>query len=448
MASPAEPLTVRGNIRSQTTNESTTNIITRAFSDGSSIRYGVVEALRDAVGSLPLLLNPTGGNVGIGTTTPANKLTVIGDIGIGSNSKLGGGNGYGVTAANFASLEMYNGSTGQTTLNNQGYAINLQTAGTTRLHITNGGNVGIGTSAPAYQLHIHEPTTGGSLIKLSNSQSGITGTDGLDLAYLHPDAYLINREVGKMFFRTSNNDRLLIDASGLVGINETTLSAQLTVKSGAVDRVGLIVNTIASHTTSLQLWQVNGSNRAFIDNSGRLRTPGISGTALVDSFVETISTGTVISRNIANSDPALIVNQIHASSTGHIQVWQSQTVAQAHITRTGIFVGQSRPTRTDITANATLALADEGKVLRVNPTTAADDITITVPPNSGAGSVAFPIDTEIAIVRYNSGTVTIVAGSGVTINSKNGNNEISGQYGSVALKKVATDEWVLVGSLE
>jgi hypothetical protein len=93
-----------------------------------------------------------------------------------------------------------------------------------------------------------------------------------------------------------------------------------------------------------------------------------------------------------------------------------------------------------------LALADEGKVLRVNPVTAADNITITIPKNS---AVAFPVDTEIAIVSYNSGTVSIAPVDGdVTLQSKDGERKISGRYGSVALKKVATDEWVLVGSLE
>ena len=93
-----------------------------------------------------------------------------------------------------------------------------------------------------------------------------------------------------------------------------------------------------------------------------------------------------------------------------------------------------------------MALADEGKVLRVNPTTAADDITITIPKNS---AVAFPVDTEIAIVRYNSGTVSIAPVDGdVTLQSANAERKIKNRYGSVALKKVATDEWVLVGSLE
>jgi hypothetical protein len=127
-------------------------------------------------------------------------------------------------------------------------------------------------------------------------------------------------------------------------------------------------------------------------------------------------------------------------------VWQKAGSALSQISNAGIFVGQSRPTRTDITANATLALADEGKVLRVNPTTAADDITITIPKNS---AVAFPVDTEIAIVRYNSGTVSIAPVDGdVTLQSADGERKIKNRYGSVALKKVATDEWVLVGSLE
>jgi hypothetical protein len=323
---------------------------------------------------------------------------------------------------------------------------------TEKMTILPDGKVGIGTSAPTRELHIH--TSGsGSFLSFTNGTTGTSSSDGLQISQFNNDALFINREAGSMIFRTSDTERVTINATGLVGINESTLSAQLTVKSGATDRVGLSVTTTATtgHTANIATFSANNAIRALIQPNGQISTlTGISNASSINNAnVALASTGTTISRNVADdSNPALIVNLTNATSTGHIQVWQSQTDAKAHITRTGIFVGQSRPTRTDITANATLALADEGKVLRVNPTTAADNITITVPPNSGAGSVAFPIDTEIAIVRYNSGTVTIVAGSGVTINSKNGDNEISGQYGSVALKKIATDEWVLVGSLE
>jgi hypothetical protein len=293
------------------------------------------------------------------------------------------------------------------------------------------GKVGIGTSAPASQFTVSNGTVNNNLF--TGSTEGYVGTTSNH----------------RLFLITNFSTRQVITNDGLVGINETSPTAQLQVKSGTTTRVPLIVDTIASHATNLQEWRVNGATAiARVDSSGFFRTNGGVGnsTSASNSLINFNSTGTVISRNVDNSDPALIVNQIHASSTGHIQVWQSQTVAQAHITRTGIFVGQSRPTRTDITANATLALADEGKVLRVNPTTAADNITITIPKNS---AVAFPVDTEIAIVRYNSGTVSIAPVDGdVTLQSANAERKIKNRYGSVALKKVATDEWVLVGSLE
>jgi hypothetical protein len=44
--------------------------------------------------------------------------------------------------------------------------------------------------------------------------------------------------------------------------------------------------------------------------------------------------------------------------------------------------------------------------------------------------------------------VSISPTAGVTLESKAGERKISGQFGSVALKKIGTDEWVLVGSLE
>ena len=336
---------------------------------------------------------------------------------------------------------------------------------TEKMTILPDGNVGIGTTAPATKLSVVTEASTNSIQVRRNSTTAneyatlgfrIATTDGGNFAEIR--AVRTNRAVGAdtdLRFITFSNSNFLesmrIRDDGLVGINETTLSAQLTVKSGATDRVGLAITTTATtgHTANIATFSANNAIRALIQPNGQISTlTGISNASSINNAnVALASTGTTISRNVADdSNPALIVNLTNATSTGHIQVWQSQTDAKAHITRTGIFVGQSRPTRTDITANATLALADEGKVLRVNPTTAADNITITIPKNS---AVAFPIDTEIAIVRYNSGTVSIAPVDGdVTLQSANAERKIKNRYGSVALKKVATDEWVLVGSLE
>lgn len=97
----------------------------------------------------------------------------------------------------------------------------------------------------------------------------------------------------------------------------------------------------------------------------------------------------------------------------------------------------------DITNSYTLdATADASKILNCN---SASDITITIPLNA---TDAFPVGTEIGFVRLGSGTVTIAVTVGVTLRSTDSKNKIKGQYSSAALLKVATDEWVLAGSLE
>lgn len=92
-----------------------------------------------------------------------------------------------------------------------------------------------------------------------------------------------------------------------------------------------------------------------------------------------------------------------------------------------------------------LSLTQNETWIRTGFTTAK---TITVPPNSGAGSVAFPIGTQINIAQWaNGGTTTFVEGSGVNIRSKGSLKTINGQYVWVTLKKVDTNEWALIGDL-
>jgi hypothetical protein len=88
----------------------------------------------------------------------------------------------------------------------------------------------------------------------------------------------------------------------------------------------------------------------------------------------------------------------------------------------------------------TLALTDADKVLLMTNTSAA---TLTIPTNA---SVAFPIGTQIGILRNGTGTVTF-GGSGVTILSDASKKSIKAQYTAAALLKTGTDTWQLVGNL-
>jgi len=89
----------------------------------------------------------------------------------------------------------------------------------------------------------------------------------------------------------------------------------------------------------------------------------------------------------------------------------------------------------------TLVLTDAGKLIETNNASAN---TLTIPPNS---SVAFATGNQILVIQKGAGQTTLAPGSGVTINSKDSNLKITGQYSAVTLIKAATDTWYAIGDL-
>jgi hypothetical protein len=89
----------------------------------------------------------------------------------------------------------------------------------------------------------------------------------------------------------------------------------------------------------------------------------------------------------------------------------------------------------------TLALTDTETTVEF---TSASAVTVTVPPNSTA---AFDVGSSIELYQYGAGQVTVAPGAGVTIRSPLGRLKLASQYAACALRKRATDEWVLEGDL-
>jgi hypothetical protein len=176
------------------------------------------------------------------------------------------------------------------------------------------GNVGIGTGSPASLLHLENATS--PTLRFTQ-----TGWASWQFRNVSASAHF---EVAD----GSGNSALRILGSSLnVGINETAPSAQLQVKSAATDRIPLIVDTVASTTANLQEWRINGSLVARITSSGQLATPLIRNVLnSANSYLELSNNGAIISRNRTDSNPALIVNQTHASSTGDILKLQKEGV--------------------------------------------------------------------------------------------------------------------------
>ena len=93
------------------------------------------------------------------------------------------------------------------------------------------------------------------------------------------------------------------------------------------------------------------------------------------------------------------------------------------------------------TASHTLALADANTVVEMNSSSGTN---VTIPPNS---SVAFPVGTTVEVVQLGTGTVTLVAGSGVTLRTPTGTLTLRARYSTAGLRKRASDEWVVTGDL-
>jgi hypothetical protein len=110
-----------------------------------------------------------------------------------------------------------------TTIGNGGgsAALAFKSNNTTNMTLDASGNVGIGTSSIASggagttNLNVHTPSATSVYLKLSNTGTGNTASDGFDLsADSSGNAYIINRENAPLLFFTNNTERMRIDSSG------------------------------------------------------------------------------------------------------------------------------------------------------------------------------------------------------------------------------------------
>ena len=89
-----------------------------------------------------------------------------------------------------------------------------------------------------------------------------------------------------------------------------------------------------------------------------------------------------------------------------------------------------------VSANTTLGSSHAGVLI-----TATGTITITIPSTLDVG-------TEIEIMNYGTGVITVKAASGVTLNGTSGGSKtIDNQYTSAVLKAITATAWVIQGAI-
>ena len=195
----------------------------------------------------PLLLNPIGGNVGIGTTLPTAPLEIsmtgAGTALVLSNTisqtkDVSGGRlrfrgNFVSNTAQTSFAEVAGLKENSTNINDAGYLAFSTESGAAmneRMRITSLGNVGIGTTAPTYGLQV-ESNNGSGYSALLRASSG---SAGVRIGTLNTKGSLqgVTSAIGF-------EDLLLNAAGGNVGIGTTSPSSRLNVSADTVNYLNL-----------------------------------------------------------------------------------------------------------------------------------------------------------------------------------------------------------------
>ena len=280
--SPSQKLDVSGNayisgtlyvntVRSATGSD----IIVARDESANTVRLGSGDA-NDTIkiyaggGATPKMFIDTSGNVGIGTTSPAQKLHVKGDIRADFNNTDGSAylTGYGVEFERGTNYLRPRGTDGTQTLifgggsdtldwNNIQFKtsdyINFRMSGSDVFRINSSGNVGIGTTSPSHLLNLNSTDSNSVALTIDNSNTDDNGTESSEIRFRHYRSYIAGQNdagsiiVGKeqawdqagdrnsyMSFGTRRGsdavvEKMRITSDGKVGIGTTSPASKLHV---------------------------------------------------------------------------------------------------------------------------------------------------------------------------------------------------------------------------
>jgi len=162
-------------------------------SDQGTNKYGYIGAVNRATGYVPLLINPAGGNVGIGTKValPNTKLEVVATDGVAGGIRLSHSSGTQGALVNIYQsssdgyIDLYTGEN-PTTLR-----VRLTAYGNSYLNPNNSGNFAIGNASPSVTLDMGSRTDAVSLPKGTTAQrpTGATGYFRFNTTYGTPEFF-------------------------------------------------------------------------------------------------------------------------------------------------------------------------------------------------------------------------------------------------------------------
>lgn len=224
------------------------------------------------------IYNTNSGNIGIGTNTPAEKLSLNATDPTIQFLNAGSPKGFLQAGGNDMRLGTYfNNTTGDLYLN---------TRATDRMIITNAGLIGIGTITPSTALTING-TNPAVQLRNGDVNKGFlqVSTDDVRLG-----TYLVNTN-GRLILETRNASRLLIDEAGLVGIGTTNPTSVLTINGAnptlqlrnaetdkgfvQINNDDIRIGTNNTNTDGRFIVRTNGADRVWVTETGWVGIGGV-----------------------------------------------------------------------------------------------------------------------------------------------------------------------------
>ena len=222
-----------------------------------------------------------------------------------------------------------------------------------------------------------------------------------------------------------------------------------TAYPGALDTVGSQLRTDISSSDDLDASgkehdvmhvNVHGATVALETKLGLTDSNATSGAILVGTAASTTKWTTRPEINITGNASGTAATVTGAAQTNITSVGTLSALAVTGAVTAGSLVAPLA-INAQTGTTYTFVLADAGKLVTSSNGSAQ---TITVPPNS---SVAFAIGTQIIVQNIGSANATLATAGTPTLNSKDSNLEIDGQFAAATLIKTATDAWSLIGAL-
>ena len=297
--------------------------------------------------------------------------------------------GTNATVTNASAIYSPGNAVGSGVTNSYGLNINANTGATNNYSaIFNGGNVGIGTSAPSEKLQV----SSGEIMVSSNSSTSSAVHNGIKFTTDNVTYYSAVR---------ANRDTL----STRIGLSFLTANGAVPVETMRINYAGYVGIGMAAPSYPLDVQgaiQAKGTNSILLDpSSGLLYTA----TGLVNlasgnnARMQVLAAGPFIERNIADANPALLISNTNATSTGDITQFKSNGTVKAVVSYAGnVGIGTTTP----------------GALLQVTKTD-----TSVYTPTSGASAVPVGISQVIDNLDTTNGTAALIqfsTKSGSTVN--------------------------------